>query len=263
MAIKILPYKMASQSSKDLAEALGARRIRLEGSRYGRNRNDVIINWGNTSARSIDIHDNYRHARFLNSPSSVEVAHNKLTAYQQLDIVEGVTVPNFTSCIQEAQEWVEAGETVLSRTLLRANSGRGIVVSSSDFDGEIATPLVPAPLYVQYCKKADEFRVHVMNGAVFDIQQKRTRNGEDPTSYQIRSHDNGWVFCRGAMACPMPVLEMAIAAVEGLALDFGAVDIGWNAHHREATVYEVNTAPGLQGQTLVNYTTAFRALANG
>ena len=259
MAIKILPYKMASQSSKDLAEALGARRIRLEGSRYGRNRNDVIINWGNTSARSIDIHDNYRHARFLNSPSSVEVAHNKLTAYQQLDIVEGVTVPNFTSCIQEAQEWIDANEVVLARSLLRANSGRGITLVGP----AMMLNLPPAPLYVQYCKKADEYRVHVMNGTVFDIQQKRTRNGEDPTSYQIRSHDNGWVFCRGAMACPMPVLEMAIAAVEGLALDFGAVDIGWNAHHREATVYEVNTAPGLQGQTLVNYTTAFRALANG
>jgi hypothetical protein len=38
-----------------------------------------------------------------------------------------------------------------------------------------------------------------------------------------------------------------------LHLDFGAVDVGWNEHHGEATIYEVNTAPGLEGTTLEKY----------
>ena len=59
---------------------------------------------------------------------------------------------------------------------------------------------------------------------------------------------------------PDDVTKQALLAVDGLGLDFGAVDVGWNQHYQEATVYEVNTAPGLTGTTLDKYTNAIRRL---
>jgi glutathione synthase/RimK-type ligase-like ATP-grasp enzyme len=45
-------------------------------------------------------------------------------------------------------------------------------------------------------------------------------------------------------------------AVAALGLDFGAVDIGWNRSTRRATVYEVNTAPYVEGTTAKMYAEA-------
>jgi D-alanine-D-alanine ligase-like ATP-grasp enzyme len=36
-------------------------------------------------------------------------------------------------------------------------------------------------------------------------------------------------------------------------LDFGAVDVIWNEKQQRAYVLEVNTAPGLEGQTVDDY----------
>jgi hypothetical protein len=35
------------------------------------------------------------------------------------------------------------------------------------------------------------------------------------------------------------------------------VDIGWNRHEAQGYVYEVNTAPGLEGATIDSYRRAF------
>jgi D-alanine-D-alanine ligase-like ATP-grasp enzyme len=40
-------------------------------------------------------------------------------------------------------------------------------------------------------------------------------------------------------------------------LDFGAVDIIYNAKRNECYVLEVNTAPGLEGTTVEKYATKF------
>ena len=47
--------------------------------------------------------------------------------------------------------------------------------------------------------------------------------------------------------------QEATAAVEALCLDFGAVDVVWNATKNKAFVLEVNTAPGVEGTTLEEY----------
>jgi D-alanine-D-alanine ligase-like ATP-grasp enzyme len=43
-------------------------------------------------------------------------------------------------------------------------------------------------------------------------------------------------------------------------LDFGAIDIIYNESRDQAYVLEVNTAPGLTGQTIQSYADAFRHL---
>lgn len=115
--------------------------------------------------------------------------------------------------------------------------------------------MVDAPLYTQYVKKADEYRIHVFDGQVIDIQQKRKRQEvpNEEVDYQIRNLAGGWVFCRDNIDCPSVCSTLAIDAVSALGLTFGAVDIGFNRNEGVGYVYEVNTAPGLEGSTLDSY----------
>jgi hypothetical protein len=99
----------------------------------------------------------------------------------------------------------------------------------------------------------------VFDGRAIDVQQKRRRREDDDVNYQIRNADNGWVYCRGGVVAPQCVVDAAISAVAALGLDFGAADVGYNMHYNLATVYEVNTAPGLEGHTLDVYRNALMA----
>ena len=67
----------------------------------------------------------------------------------------------------------------------------------------------------------------------------------------------GWIFCREGVNLPDICATAALCAVEGLSLHFGAVDLGWHPEFG-VHIYEVNTAPGLEGQTLVNYAQSFQ-----
>lgn len=173
---------------------------------------------------------------------------------------EGVPVPPWTTDRAEAQEWVDDGKVVVVRHMLRANSGRGIALVGREIeDGDHSGVVPPAPLYTMYVPKYDEYRVHVFNGEVIDVQQKRRRNNEQADS-RIRNSRNGWVFCREAVEPPRVVVESGKRAVSALGLDFGGADIGYTRRSSSATVYEVNTAPGLEGTTLQRYAGAIRNL---
>ena len=67
------------------------------------------------------------------------------------------------------------------------------------------------------------------------------------------------MFCREDVHAPQVVLNAAVDAILCLGLDFGAVDIGFH-NTIGPCIYEVNTAPGLEGQTLINYVEAFKRL---
>ena len=62
---------------------------------------------------------------------------------------------------------------------------------------------------------------------------------------------------------PDPVRDtIAVNAVKALGLDFGAVDIIYNEKENQYYVLEVNTAPGLEGTTLIKYAERFSKLWN-
>jgi glutathione synthase/RimK-type ligase-like ATP-grasp enzyme len=142
--------------------------------------------------------------------------------------------------------------------MLRANGGRGIIVLSPGSGDDVPE----APFYTQYIPKTDEYRVHVWGGQVLDVQMKkrRTEIPDEEVNWQIRNHNNGFVFARDGVNPPDCVHTAAVRAVSALALDFGAVDIGYNAKRDKCRVYEVNTAPGLEGTTLDKYYEAIRNL---
>jgi D-alanine-D-alanine ligase-like ATP-grasp enzyme len=149
----------------------------------------------------------------------------------------------------------------MCRTLLQANSGKGIVVA------EKAADVVRAPLYTKYVKKKDEYRIHVLRKPgkepeVISVQRKAKRHDAEDVDFKIRNLANGFVFVREGVVPPDDVNRQAIEAIKTTGLAFGAVDVIWNEHLGQAFVLEVNTAPGLEGQTVEDYANAFAAIAN-
>lgn len=210
-----------------------------------------IINWG-----SSEPFNNIPYCRIYNNPDNVRLASNKLFTFKQWRR-HGVSCPEWTEDINEAKDWLEHNQTVFCRTLLQSHSGDGIVIATTP------TELVRAPLYTKYIKKKKEFRVHVFNGKVIDVQEKRRSNDAYNSSFLIRNHASGFVFCRDNVVEPTDLRDTSLKSVEALGLDFGAVDIVWNEHYDKCYALEVNSAPGLEGTTLQKYVTTIKDLAYG
>jgi len=246
MATRILVSRKGSKGSLALARALRLRRIKAES--YRNELGVRIVNWGHSNA--------ILNSNALNKPEAVMRASNKIAAFQAF-AAANVSCVKWTTDRAVALEWIADGSAVFCRTLIRAAGGRGIVIART------AQELVPCRLYTRYKDKTAEYRVHVFQGKVIDITQKCRRRGTEyvePNKRMVRSYDNGWVFCRADRTIPDKVKALGIAAVASLGLDFGAVDIGVNKKG-EAFVFEVNTAPGLEGSTLGAYTKAIREAA--
>lgn len=236
------PYRQGSRSALALAEALGGRVLKLEGSKFVPRSSDLIINWGNGQAEKPWEHE------VLNNPYAVHLAANKLNAFVRFQ-TSGVPIPRFAT----SRERVEWKTTTVVRHRLTGHSGAGIELVDKKED------LPNAPLYVEYIKKVDEYRVHVVGKSIIAVQRK-ARDREIPdnqVNWQIRNHANGFIFVREGFVTPESVTDVALQAIESLGLDFGAVDIVWNEKEQKAYVLEINSAPGLEGQTIDNYATAF------
>ena len=209
-----------------------------------------VINWGNGRAPvGTDLA-----VPISNSFAAVATASNKLSTFNALKDKDGIRIPEFTTNRDTVAGWMANGHQVVARTVLSGHSGAGIILANSMAD------LPPAPLYVQYIKKQKEFRVHVAFGEVIDVQEKRKRSDLPDgfeANFQVRNHHTGWVYCRENITEPDGLRAMAIRTTEALGLNFGAVDIIFNAKRNECVCLEVNTAPGLEGQTVEKYAQAF------
>lgn len=203
---------------------------------------DRVINWGNSKFPLWPL--NYT---AFNDPTDVMYSVNKLEAFKRFKQC-GVSHPEWAT----TQDEVPADNSLwMARRNLTGFGGDGIILFNSD-------EFPPAaPLYVKYKKKKSEFRVHVFNREVIDVQQKKKRKGFEERDNQIRNYANGWVYCRDGIEVPAMVTSEAIKAVNCLGLCFGAADVIWNDKEQRAYVLEVNTAPGLEGTTLENYANAF------
>jgi predicted ATP-grasp superfamily ATP-dependent carboligase len=238
----IYAYSNKSKSARKLAKVLGCKLLRAVKSKY---KGGKIINWGNAKAPAVK-----GAYEILNEPQAVNIAIDKLRTFKALHEAKVPTVP-FTTNKEVAKDWLLKNKTVFARET-QGHSGSGITIVSPDGD------LPDSPVFTQYVKKKREFRVHIFAGIVVDVAQKRKIKGfENPNTF-IRSHKNGWVFCREDLVEPDDLREVSIAAVKTLGLDFGAVDVIWNEKQNKCFVLEVNTAPGLEGTTLERYADAIQ-----
>jgi glutathione synthase/RimK-type ligase-like ATP-grasp enzyme len=194
----------------------------------------------------------------INKPAAVKLASNKLSFFNH--VKDSVRVPFFTTDFNEAKaEILDKDAIVVVREKLTGHSGEGLVILEDEEDWEMYNHS-RAKLYVKYIPKFDEYRIHVNAGEVIDIQRKALRNDIDreEANWHVRSHANGFIFARNEdKKPPQDVLDQSVAAVVHCGLDFGAVDVVWNKYHGQAFVLEINTAPGLEGETVETYTRAF------
>lgn len=108
-----------------------------------------------------------------------------------------------------------------------------------------------------YTKKLDftrEVRIHIYKGRSIHSGLKVPIAGAHPW---IRSYDTGWrINYSHSKDIAQSRRELAKQAIAALDLDFGAVDIGVIKGDK-AVVLEVNTAPGIEGETLTAYVNQF------
>ena len=236
--VVIRSYKSGSKSARALADYLGIRILKQEGSQFVSRENDVVISWGNSSSFG----SNLRLGRVINKPENIQYASNKLKTFDTL-CAFGVITPCYTTNPDTAKRLFKR---VFVRQTISGHSGEGIIV----VDSEDVEELPPAPLYVEAIAKKNEYRAIVVGDKVVDLKQKRlSSNAPDDRSKFIRNLSNGWIFARENIEYVEGLNEIAINSVKALGLDFGAVDI---ITDRNNTLYvlEVNTAFGLEGQTI-------------
>jgi hypothetical protein len=254
--VRLLPYKAGSVSARTLARATGLLRLRGR-TRFAPRATDLIINWGSRTYPNSEFNIHGTAPVFLNHPQAVYYARDKRETFRLL--TEGsVPTLEWTVDIAEAARWFSEGHVVMQRNTATGQGGVGIVVCDPTLTVKVE-PDGQGVLWTKYFKKRSEYRVHVWGNDILDLQEKRKRRGAEACP-RIRSHSNGWVFAREGVAVPACVGQAAVAAVRALGLDFGAVDIGYNAHYDRAAVFEVNTAPGIEGTTLEKYASKIKEL---
>lgn len=190
------------------------------------------------------------------SPQRVKVFNvtpqtlNKVQQYAAFNASQ-VSCPKHTTTVESLGE---LGRVIFARTLINSTGGKGIV----EFEYRPGETPPRAPLYTEYIPKKAEYRVHVFNGQVIDIQQKKKKRefNQDNRDTRVRNLANGYVYTREGIVAPPDLADLAIAAVRAVGYSYGAVDAIFNERRGSCFVLEVNSRPGLMGTTIDKYTNA-------
>ena len=261
MTAKLVAYKPGSESAKALADKLNIKRLKEEGSVWKGKGTDYLINWG----RSTEHNGFNSNAIILNKPENIALASHKVKSFVALNaaIADGkaLKVPENTVNSAVAYDWLLKGTDVVVRNVVQGHSGAGIVIlkaadSLKYVNGDEEMPR--APLYTAYVRKAQEYRIHVMNDEVFFVQRKARKLDvpDEQVNWQVRNLDGGFIYAHENVEVDDLAKQYAISAVAALGLHFGAVDI-LQTKRGNFFVLEVNTACGLAGTTLDKYAEAF------
>jgi glutathione synthase/RimK-type ligase-like ATP-grasp enzyme len=223
-------------------------------SRFRGRVDDFVINYGSSNQ------DNVRrvthNAVVFNPALAVSKASNKLTTYNVLSRDTGIKQLETTTDIDHAGAWLAGGYGVYCRTTINGHSGEGIIYVAQEEPEDLGsvsfdTSLPAAAMYTKaMVDERVEYRVHVAFGQVILIQQKRRRNGwreNENYSDVVRNWDSGWIYATSGIDMTVGSADICTEAIAALGLDFGAVDL--IVQHDVATVVEINTAPGLQGDS--------------
>lgn len=249
--------------------------------------NNIYINWGYSTCPSDSI-ARATNIKVINRFNAVHTAVNKLRSFREFENA-GIRIPEYYTRAEllsqvdgyylSVLQQLADGVVFVGRFLLEGSMGRGIsiITTRAQLQDAVRNGL---QLLCKYVKKRNEYRFHIMKQpygsddyAVLDVTEKRRNrsftvgdDGRTDIENMIRSHSNGWVFCRDNIDSNSTSYalsrEQAIMAVDALGLDFGAVDVIYNQHQNRAYVLEVNTAPGLEGTTLERYKEGMLQLLN-
>lgn len=211
---------------------------------HGRSTNgqaDYLIRWGSRTGAGWRPRQDV-----VNSRSALENNTDKFDAMQQLESA-GIRVPNYAESRDAFGDEIEY--PILGRN---RNHARGedieLILQWRD------AYLTDNDFFVEYVPTDFEYRMHVVNGEVVQVHEKRLRNEADNHPY-IRNSETGWVFLEPRESPPPD--SLAIDAVGALGLDFGAVDVIREEGTGDHYVLEVNSAPSLDEANLRRYGDSF------
>lgn len=273
--LSIMPYNRYSKSASNIIEAcktlegLGSTmRISREGGRWSSFRSQLstephtVALWGSVEGLPMDTGPN---RLLLNGTAFKADYTNKRHFFDRFYSRDGLLLPNYFTLAAHAQSYLNTVTTdnapkLVERHTLTGHSGEGIRLLKH---GDQVDP--NAKLWTVYIKKAEEYRVHFFKGLdKFIYQQKRLKSevvdNTNENTYKVRNWQNGWVYCRENLEVPFAVVRQAdfFATSPLNDLDYGAIDIIYNARHQAAFILEVNLAPGAEGTTALDYAKAFK-----
>ena len=198
---------------------------------------DYLIRWGST--KSIQYRPNVRtiNKRDALSPNKYEQLV-KLSRIQRCSFV-----PSFHTDWSVLANWPMLGRR------LNHHGGTDIKLYMQPRDIELYGE---SDFYVRWLPKYAEYRVHVCNRRIIKVSQKvydQSLGAYDPLVWNYR---NGHSFSHIGPSNPdyARLIGNGLAAVQGLGLDFGAVDIIKDQYG--LWVLEVNTAPGITTDSTLN-----------
>lgn len=165
-------------------------------------------------------------------------------------------------------ELAKLGEAGLTVPKVRLNKQEGWLARRIHHrsGNDLLANLNQGDYYVEKVDTTHEFRVHVFKDTGFRTGVKIPK-AEQPHPF-IRTHLGGWalVYDKEPLSATRvnrePVRATAVQAVAALGYDFGAVDIGWSPT-KGPVVFEVNSAPGLEGNTIERYGAKILNFARG
>lgn len=204
-------------------------------------RYDYLLRWGSRSSIPYTPRETT-----INTRSSLQSNADKLAAMEAIDAA-GIPTPEYVEDRDQISETF--GYPALGRTESHAR-GEDINLIMQWRDAYLTDG---NDYFVEYIPTDLEYRMHVVNGEVIKVHEKRLRSEADNHPF-IRNAETGWIFMEPRE--PAPPDSVAVDAVGCLGMDFGAVDVirGEDGEHY---VLEVNSAPSLDEANLQRYGDAF------
>lgn len=184
----------------------------------------------------------------INKIDAIKNTANKMTMKRLLSAA-GVNTPKYflnddagRNAIMEGH----LGEKIFFKTPYHSR-GRGMVMYDTK---ESAMTQLNKGYFEESKISWREYRVHVMDGEVFYVDEKRPKDQSMKLKDRpiVKNMSNGFKFRRPLADYPDEVHTESVKAVEALGLDFGGVDVGVTKDG-EVVIYEVNSAPSLRTKT--------------
>lgn len=248
--VRVVYHPVGAQSGAKLGAALGAETLSMNEGKTASPGPQWLIRYGtNVNTPTGKVGE-------LNTGKAIGTQKHRIDQLHVLKMA-GVDVPSWIPSPPSAgtpliAHTVAHEHGLFGRTLSNVGKGDGVqfypVGSTLDLKNHaFFTAVIP---------KARQFRVHV-------VRNKGCRREVMP----LNPSDLIWnidVNAKEVIAkhYPSNLIQVAVAAVKALKLDFGAVDIVQDKYNK-LYVLEVNTAPGLGGDTLAWYVEKFKAIFKG
>jgi hypothetical protein len=243
----VLPYKMASEGGKMLADGLEGLRIKLQDSQYRYQEGDTIVNWGTGSSHGYVPIAAITADCILNP--DVNICINKKMFFERM---QGHNiVPPFAFSRDEARRHLQY--PIICRTQVEGADGQGIMIAEDE--NALLSTIPACRLYTQLLTKTAEYRVHMgrrFDGEIVLIAAQRKRMGEFHPG-PIWTGEHVFLDVIEPHELPRHVFDVTKCSMELMPeLHFGGFDTIDTAANG-ARVVEVNSAPMMTPYTTGKY----------